>query len=119
MKAPELIFYFAENVSWLQEKNKLGGSLQKTPKLTYLAIHPWDNKQNINLDIVIIHKTTVAIMTYFPKRFDSANFLSLSYKQFPICNSKTQLNFSNWLGNAAALSAVSCLDGNMICMSLY
>ena len=102
-----------------KKNNKLGGMLQKTPKLTYLAIHPWDNKQNINLDIVIIHKTTAAIMSYFPKRFDSANFSSLSYKQFPICNSKTQLNFSNWLGNAAALSTVSCLDGNMICMSLY
>ena len=39
--------------------------------------------------------------SYFPNRQDAANFLTLFYKVFVICNSKQRFNTSNQLGNAA------------------
>ena len=44
-------------------------------------------------------------MGYLPERFDAINFLSLFHKLFAICNSKTQFNSSNQLGNTRYLVA--------------
>ena len=89
----------------LQEKDdKLGGSLKKATKLIYSAVHPRNNKQNVNLAFAKFHEaSTAAIMSYIPERFDAADFLLLIHQPFVIYNPKTQFNSSNQLGNAAIL----------------
>lgn len=52
---------------------ELIGSL-KSPKLTCSGIYPGNKKQNVSLDLVIFHETTIAaIMGYIPVTFDAAN----------------------------------------------
>ena len=82
----------------------MGRSLKKATKLTYSAVHPGNNKQNVNLVFAKFHEaTTAAIMSYIPERFDAADFLLLIHQPFVIYNPKTQFNSSNQLGNAAIL----------------
>lgn len=78
-----------------------GTSLKKAPKLTYSTLHPENNKQDINLVLAIfLEITSAAIMSYFPERFDTANFLPFFHEFFVICNLKTQFKSSNQLRNA-------------------
>ena len=49
------------------EDTMLKGNLRKAPKLTYKALHPGNNEQNVNLALAIFHDTTVAACkSYFP-----------------------------------------------------
>ena len=45
------------------------GNLKKVPKLTYSAVQPGNNKQNVTLALAIFQEMTPAIMrNYFPDR---------------------------------------------------
>ena len=55
----------------------LQSNLRKAYKLTYQAVHPGNNKQDVSLALAIFDETTsTAIKSYFPERLDAANFLS-------------------------------------------
>ena len=83
----------------IQEKDKkLGENLKKEPKLTYSAVHPGNNKQNVTLALATFYGTTAAAMkNYFPDRLGAANVLSLFQKLFVNCSSKSQFNSSDRL----------------------
>ena len=95
-------------------------NLRTAPKLTYTALHPGHNKQNVNVALSIFHETTIAAFkSYFPARIDIIGFLSLINQWWTVVNSKTRyhpypsgnaivendrklnflLSFSNWLEN--------------------
>ena len=47
--------------------NTLNAKLRKAPKLTFKALHPSDNKQNVNIAVAIFHETIIAACdNYFP-----------------------------------------------------
>ena len=80
--------------------NKLNGNLRKAPKLTYRALHPGNNKQNVGLALGIFHETTIAAcMSYFPDRTDASVFLTLISTWWCIANSNKRYD-SNSLANA-------------------
>ena len=65
-------------------------------------LHPGDRKQSVSTALAIFHETTnAALVSYFPDRQDSAQFLSLFSIWWTISNSKSKFNSSNNLGNAA------------------
>ena len=81
---------------------KLDANLKLAPKLSYRALHPGDNKQNVPYALAIFHPTTsAAIRDYFPENEDAASFLQLIDIWWTIVNSKQKRNSNNWLGNAA------------------
>ena len=81
---------------------KLQGNLRKAPKLTYTALHPGNNKQNVNLALSVFHPSTyAALKSYLPERKDAAGFLKLINTWWTIMNSKQRFNSNNKLGNAA------------------
>lgn len=93
-------------ISWFYEiqvnMKNWEGNLRKAPKLTYSAVHTENNKQNVTFTLAIFHEmASAAVKSYFPDRLDAATFLSLFHKVFVICNSKSQCNSSDLLGNAA------------------
>ena len=74
------------------EDNALNAKLHKAPKLTFKALHPRDNKQNVNLAVAIFHETTIAACeTYFPSRADMSNFPRLISCWWTIENSRKKL----------------------------
>ena len=80
--------------------NALNAKLYKAPKLTFKALHPSDNKQNVNLAVAIFHETTIAVCeSYFPDRADMSNFLRLISCWWTIANSR-----KNFLNNAVILN---------------
>lgn len=79
---------------------KLQANLRKAPKLSYHALHPGNNKQNVNLALGIFHETTIAACkSYYPAREDMANFLNLILTWWTISNSNKKYD-ANPLGNA-------------------
>ena len=86
--------------SLLTRDVKLEANLRKASKLSFEALHPGHNKQNVNLALAIFHETTIAASkAYFPDRIDMAGFLSLINTWWTIANSKQQY-YPNALGNA-------------------
>ena len=84
------------------------GNLKKAPKLTYKALHPGNNKQDVNLALAIFHKTTVAACkSYLLERHDMSSFLTLVNKWWTIANAKKRF-VPNALGNA-----ITAGDGKM------
>ena len=84
--------------------NALNAKLRKAPKLTFKALHPSDNKQNVNLAVAIFHETTIAACeSYFPDRADMSNFLRLILYWWTIANSRKKLT-PNFLNNAGILN---------------
>ena len=82
----------------------LNAKLRKAPKLTFKALHPSENKQNVNLAIAIFHETTIAACeSYFPDRTDISNFLKLILCWWTIANSNKRFT-SNFLSNAVILN---------------
>lgn len=79
---------------------KMQANLRKAPKLSYQALHPGNNKQNVNLALGIFHETTIAACkSYYPAREDMANFLNLILTWWTISNSNRKYD-ANPLGNA-------------------
>ena len=92
-------------ISWdllqkVYEKDQLlNGNLKKTRKINYQVTHPGNNKQDVNLASAILDETnTAAILSYFPERNDTAQFLLLFHKLFITLNSKQKFNTPNQLG---------------------
>ena len=82
------------------QDSRLAANLRKAPKLTYRALHPYNNKQNVNLALSIFHETTLAAnMCYFPSRKDVSSFLTLINTWWTIVNCKQRFTPNN-LGSA-------------------
>ena len=80
----------------------LDAKLKLAPKLSFRALHPGDNKQNVPYALAIFHSTTsAAIRDYFPENEDAASFLQLIDTWWTVVNSKQIKNTNNRLGNAA------------------
>ncbi len=80
----------------------LDANLKLAPKLSYRALHPGDNKQNVPFALAVFHHTTsAAIRSYFPENEDAARFLQLIDTWWTIVNCKQIINTNNRLGNAA------------------
>ena len=59
---------------------ELKNNLKKTPKSSYLALHPGNNKHNVRLALAVLHETTItAARSYFPNRRDVASFLNFQH----------------------------------------
>ena len=88
-----------------KDKN-LQANLRKAPKLSYQALHPGNNKQNIPLALAIIHETTIAAAkSYYESRKDYicfVSFLRIFNYWWTISNSKQRYS-PNILGNAIIL----------------
>ena len=70
---------------------KLSANLRVAYKLTYRALHPENNKQNVDLALAIFHDTTIAASKkYLPDRPDVSNFLQVISFWWTISNSKTR-----------------------------
>ena len=77
----------------------LQGNL-KAPKLTYSALHPGNNTQNIPLALTIFDDTTIAAFkSYFSECKNVADFLTLINSWWTVVNARTQFN-SNLLATA-------------------
>ena len=77
----------------------LDANLRQAPKLTYKALNPSNNKQNVDLAIAIFHETTVAgCKRYLPQRSDVSSFLDLILHWWTIANSNQRFS-SNKLSN--------------------
>ena len=85
----------------IQNKDKeLKNNLKKTPKSSYLALHPGNNKQNVRLALAVLHETTfTAARNYFPNRRDVASFFKIFNTWWTISNSKKRVS-ANILRNA-------------------
>ena len=85
-----------------EEDSKLQSNLRAAPRLTKLVLHPGTAKQSVPVALSIFEESTVAaILKYFPRAQDSAEFLTLFHKWWIISNSKMQFNSRDSLGNAA------------------
>ena len=84
----------------MYDKDKeLKSNLRKAPKLSTLALHPGNNKQNVPFAVAVIHETTItAARSSFPNRRDVANFLEIFSTWWNISNSKKRSS-PNILGN--------------------
>ena len=93
-------------ISWsdlhrVYDKDKeLQGNLRMARKLSYKALHPGNNKQDVGLALSIFDEGTIAaFQSYFPERDDCSGFLSLIQTWWTITNSKQRYS-PNKLGNA-------------------
>ena len=69
----------------------LSANLRKAHKLTYRALHPGNNKQNVDLALALFNETTIsAVRSYLPERKDMAGFLELITAWWTIINSRTR-----------------------------
>ena len=79
---------------------ELKSNLRKAPKLSYLTLHPGNNKQNVPLTLAVIHETAItAAPSYFPNQRDVANFLGIFNTWWTISNSKKRFS-PNIIGDA-------------------
>ena len=80
--------------------SKLQSNLKKAHKLSYQALHPGNNKQNVPLALAIFHDTTIAACeSYLPERKDISEFMKIVNTWWLISNSK-EISNPNPLGNA-------------------
>ena len=79
---------------------ELKSNLRKAPKLSYLALHPGNSKQNVPLALAVIHETTItAARIFIPNQRDVANFLEFFNTWWTVSNSN-KIFSPNILGNA-------------------
>ena len=89
---------------------KLASNLKKAHKLTYTALHPGNNKQNVPLALAIFDESTIAATkSYLPERHDIAGFLTLIQKWWTVANSKQRFS-PNVLGNAIIRGMVKLIS---------
>ena len=85
------------SLGWsIQHDKELKSNLRKSPKLSYLALHPGNNKQNVPL---ALETTITAARSYFPNWRDVASFLEIFNTWRTISNSKQRFS-PNILRNA-------------------
>ena len=81
---------------------KLSANMKKAFKLSYKAMHPGDNEQNVPLPLATFDQSTsAAIEGYYPNRLDASSFLKLVNIWWTINNSKQEFNTNFRIGNAA------------------
>ena len=62
----------------IYEDSNLSANLRKANKLAFWSLHSFNNKQNENLALYFFdHAAIAASKSYFPKRKDMHNFLTL------------------------------------------
>ena len=100
------IHFPARYITWsdlhtiYDKDERLASNLKKAHKLTYTALHPGNNKQNVPLALAIFDESTIAATkSYLPERHDIAGFLTLIQKWWTVANSKQRFS-PNVLGNA-------------------
>ena len=75
--------------------SKLPANLRKAPKLTYHALHPGNNKQNVNLALGIFHESSiVGVQSYLPERKDMSGFLKLISLWWTVINSGSRFHLN-------------------------
>ena len=85
------------SLGWsIQHDKELKSNLRKYPKLSYLALHPGNNKQNVPL---ALETTITAARSYFQNWRDVASFLEIFSTWWTILNSKQRFS-PNILKNA-------------------
>ena len=96
-------------ISWsdfhvlLNRDKDLPGNLRKAPKLSFKALYPGNNKQNLDLVISIFHESTIAAFkSYMPERSDISSFLNLILSWWTIANSRARFT-PNILSNAVTM----------------
>ena len=80
----------------IQHDKELKSNLRKSPKLSYLALHPGNNKQNVPL---ALQTTITAARSYFPNWRDVNSFLEIFNNCWTISKSKQRFS-PNVLRNA-------------------
>ena len=73
----------------IQHDKELKSNLTKSPKLSYLALHHGNNKQNVPL---ALGTTITAVRSYFPNWRDVASFLETFSTWWTISNSKQRFS---------------------------
>ena len=90
LKICTLLFSRLYSLGWsTQHDEELKINLRKSPKLSYLALHPENNKQNIPL---ALETTIIAARSYFPNWRDVTSFLEIFNTWWTISNSKASPN---------------------------
>ena len=83
-----------------EEDSKLSANLKTAYSLSYKALTPYNNKENVSLALGVFSETTIAATKcYLPGREDAASFLKLINTWWTIANFKKRY-CSNKLGNA-------------------
>ena len=84
-----------------EEDEKCQANLRAAPHLSSKVLHPSNVKQSVSVALAIFDpSTTAAILKYFPRAQDAADFLQLIHTWWLISNSKAVYNSRNKLGNA-------------------
>ena len=73
----------------IQHDKELKSNLRKSQKLSYLTLHPENNKQNVQL---ALETTITAAGSYFPNWRDVASFLEIFNTWWTISNSKQKFS---------------------------
>ena len=104
LHCPQGYIDWADLYNIYDKDKELKGNLRKAPKLSYQALHPGNNKQNVLLALALFHETTIAAAkSYYPNREDVSGFLNVIDTWWTICNSKQRYS-ANPLGNAIVLN---------------
>ena len=104
LHCPQGYIGWADLYNIYDKDKELKGNLRKAPKLSYQALHPGNNKQNVLLALALFHETTIAAAkSYYPNREDVSGFLNVIDTWWTICNSKQRYS-ANPLGNAIVLN---------------
>ena len=78
------------SLGWsIQHDKELKSNSRKSPKLSYLALDPGNNKQNVPL---ALKTTVIAVQSYFPNWIDVASFLEIFKPWWTISNSKQRFS---------------------------
>ena len=66
---------------------ELKRDLRKTPKLSYQALHPGNNKQNVQLALALFHDTAIAAAkSNYQNKEDVSGFLNVTKTWWTILN---------------------------------
>ena len=104
LHCPQGYIDWADLYNIYDKDKELKGNLRKAPKLSYQALHPGNNKQNVPLTLALFYETTIAAAkSYYPNREDVSGFLNVIDTWWTICNSKQRYS-ANPLGNAIVLN---------------
>ena len=84
----KLLFEHSDLYNIYDKDKELKENLRKAPKLSYQALHPGNNKQNVLLALAIFHDTIAAGKSYYPNREEVSRFLNVIHTWWIICSSK-------------------------------
>ena len=85
----QAIIRWSDLYDFYDNDKDLKGNLRKVPKLSYVTLHPGNNKQNVALVLAVIYETTIIVArNYFPNRRDVTKFLEIFNAWWTISNFK-------------------------------